>query len=152
MTDNADAPVADVGNQIHRVTDTARLHTGTRQPTLDRQDLRARPRHSKSCAHPPRRASTGSGSGTSTDPNGNSTSTDLFRSAHCPSSGEPNDTAAQVAWIATEDLSPFDQRPRPMPQFADVASHTGEFTGAFVDPPAPAIWLSHHWHAESHVR
>ena len=51
-----------------------------------------------------------------------------------------------------EDLSPFDQRPWPMPQFADVASHTGEFTGAFVDPPAPAIWLSHHWHAGSRVR
>ena len=151
MTDNADAPVADVGNQIYRVTGTARLHTGTRQPTLDRQDLRARPRHSN-LRTPPTGVSTGSGSGMSTEPDGNSTSTDLFRSARCPSSGEPIDTAARVAWIATEVLSPFDQRPWPMPQFADVASHTGEFTGAFVDPPAPAIWLSHYWHAGSRVR
>ena len=34
MTDNADAPGADVGNQIHGVTGTARLHAGTCQPTL----------------------------------------------------------------------------------------------------------------------
>ena len=34
MTDNADAPGADIGNQIHRVTGTARLRAGTRLPTL----------------------------------------------------------------------------------------------------------------------
>ena len=139
---------AGIGNQIYRVTGTARLTSGTREWTLVVKIFILDP----DTVDPER-----------TRPDGREywkREWHVYRSewqqhldgplraARCLGSGEFKESAAQVAWIALEDLSPFDQRPWPMPLFAEVASHIGEFTGAFVNPPAPAIWLSHHWHAD----
>lgn len=139
---------AGVGNEIHRTTGTARLRAGTRQWSLVVKIFILDP----DTVDPDR-----------TRPDGREywkREWHVYRSewqqhlhgplraARCLGSGEFNADAAQVAWIALEDLSPFDQRPWPMPLFGEVASHIGEFTGAFVDPPAAADWLSHHWHAD----
>ena len=71
-----------------------------------------------------------------------------FRAARCLGSGEFDDSTAEVAWIALEDLTSFDQRPWPLSLFGEVARHIGAFTGSVIDPPDPPIWLSRHWHLD----
>ena len=55
MTDNADAPGADIGNQIHRVTGTG-LRAGTRLPTLIVKVFVLDPGTVNPARTPPRRA------------------------------------------------------------------------------------------------
>ena len=139
---------AGIGNQIHRINGTARLPAGTCQwslvvkifvldpDTVDPERTRPDGReYWKREWHVYRSAWQQHLDGS-------------FRAARCLGSGEFNATGPKWPGSQLEDLSPFDQRPWPLPLFGEVASHMGEFTGAFVDPPAPAIWLSHHWHAD----